>query len=311
MTQASAATKRKAAIAADPDRATSPHVLALREALRAGTMSRLKTLKLRDLDIEVSHDADTVWAIVRRKSRGGIAVRIAQCPGGITAATAAREHSDEAARIEVTGVIGMLSVVLRLSDNEVPVLRTTAELTPAQPLLVPYLPRDLYPLDDRDDPLGTQGKVEAAQRGLNSGVCYLRMPEPAFGSLLYFHNFTTLAAWFQHTGTKPDGVVGGEWPELGYLPPSLSQKPLPAGETVTVHDALIAFHDDPAADEAEMAARYLTLLAAIYRQIELPPAAFHDWIDRAERSLRDLDQAPEASIRHYGFRYLHPYTAAE
>ncbi|RYG87070.1 MAG: hypothetical protein EON59_08425, partial [Alphaproteobacteria bacterium] len=77
----------------------------------------------------------------------------------------------EAARIEVQGVIGTSRVLLRLI--EISVLRATTELTPAQALLIPYLPRDLYPLDADDDPLGAHDKVEAAQRGLNSGVCYL------------------------------------------------------------------------------------------------------------------------------------------
>src|SRR5690606_31678572 len=56
---------------------------------------------------------------------------------------------------------------------------------------------------------------------------------------------------------------------------------------------------------------FLTLLAAVYRRIEKPTPAYHDWVERAERSLNDLDTAPEATIRHYGCRYVHPYTAAE
>ncbi|MFV3561797.1 hypothetical protein ACNJFJ_21880, partial [Mycobacterium tuberculosis] len=33
--------------------------------------------------------------------------------------------------------------------------------------------------------------------------------------------------------------------------------------------------------------------------------------DRAERSAHDLSTAPTATIRHYGHRYVHPYTGAE
>jgi hypothetical protein len=46
-------------------------------------------------------------------------------------------------------------------------------------MLVPFMPRDLYPLDANDDPLGAIGHVEAAQRGLNSGLLYFRIDEPA------------------------------------------------------------------------------------------------------------------------------------
>jgi hypothetical protein len=41
---------------------------------------------------------------------------------------------------------------------------------PSQSLLTPYLPRDLYPLGAGDDPLHAEGRVEAAQRGMNSGL---------------------------------------------------------------------------------------------------------------------------------------------
>lgn len=301
----------------DRDRPVSAHVLKLREALAAGIMPQLATFAIRDLEVEVLRDTDSIWAILRRPGRGGFALRAAHAPGGIDVAKAVRTREGEAARIEIMGVAGTLTLVLRASDHEVPILRATTELIPAHPLLVPYQPRDLYPLDARDDPLGTAGRVEAAQRGLNSGLCYLRLDQPEFGSVLYFQNLTALNARFQRTGTKPDGAVGGEWPELGFLPPAPQQSPeppldpLPAGEAVTVSDALLAVHDDHDGDAAAMAQRYLTLLAAIYRQIEPPEPAFHNWLDRAERSLRDLDTAPEASIRHYGHRYLHPYTAAE
>ena len=34
-------------------------------------------------------------------------------------------------------------------------------------------------------------------------------------------------------------------------------------------------------------------------------------MNRAKRTLNDLEAAPEATIRHYGNTYIHPYTAAE
>src|SRR3546814_4933224 len=52
-------------------------------------------------------------------------------------------------------------------------------------------------------------------------------------------------------------------------------------------------------------------LGAAYQALDLPPVESRDWMTRAERTLRDLDKAPEATIRHYGHRYIHPYTAAE
>jgi len=51
-----------------------------------------------------------------------------------------------------------------------------------------------------------------------------------------------------------------------------------------------------------MARRYLALLGAIYRRLDPPRVEFHDWVERAERSLHDLAASRKATIRHYGFR---------
>ena len=58
-------------------------------------------------------------------------------------------------------------------------MRVTSRLTPAHDMLVPFLPRDLYPLGPGDDPLRAKGRVEAAQRGLNMAICYLHLDQPA------------------------------------------------------------------------------------------------------------------------------------
>ncbi|WP_260596635.1 hypothetical protein [Sphingomonas endolithica] len=186
-------------------------------------------------------------------------------------------------------------------------------LTPAVPLLMPFSPRDLYPLDANDDPLGAHGTIEATQRRLNTAFIYFRLDEPAFGNVLYVQNLTALNPYFLATDTKPESVVGGEWPELGYLLPSATSAdhPLPAGEPVTLSDAILVFRHDAPPHERESARQFLQMLGVVYRMLELPHVAYRDWIDRAERTLRDLDGAPEATIEHYGHRYVHPYTAAE
>ncbi|MBB5711490.1 hypothetical protein [Sphingomonas xinjiangensis] len=294
----------------------SPNVLLLREELRSG-MDEVAALALGGRTVAVCAGRDALWVIVRRGGRGGIALRAAHAPGGCGEVRTRRAEGDETLRLEFDTVIGRQTIAIRLHEDALPVLRVTTWLRPCAPLLVPFLPRDLYPLDANDDPAGAVGQVEAAQRGMNAGVSYFRMTDPAFGSTLYFQNFTTLNPYFEATGTKPDGAVGGEWPEIGYLPPTAPQKgkppldPLPEGADMAVLDSYLAFHDEADADEAVMAHRYLMLLGAIYRRLELPPTQFRDWVGRAERSLHDLDQAPQATIRHYGFRYIHPYTATE
>ncbi|KQT31040.1 hypothetical protein ASG29_16210 [Sphingomonas sp. Leaf412] len=280
-------------------------------------MRRIADVSVGVRSLEVLEGRDSVWAIIRRPDRGGLALRIAHCWGGPTKVRKRRTRAGEMLRLEITSPIGSQNVVLRFDDLELALIRVTTTLTPTIPLLIPYFPRDLYPLGEGDDPMAAVGQVEAGQRGLNSGVCYFHLDEPAFGSVLYFQNLTALNGYYAATDTKPDGAVGGEWPELGYLPPTPPQSgtpptnPLPAGESVVMSDVILAFHDDAACDEQDMARRFLQLLGAAYRQLEPPSTQYRDWVERADRTLHDLETAPDTRIEHYGHTYIHPYIAAE
>lgn len=295
----------------------SGFVLQLRRELQQRSMNVLESVAFDEFSMEICAGRDALWIIIRRPGKGGLAVRAAHAPGGCLTPRVKRTKNAATINVNFASASGEHFVCIDYQREEVALLRICSRLKPSANLLVPFLPRDLYPLGNNDDPLDAEGKVEAAQRGLNVGVSYFRMTEPMFGSVLYCQNLTSLNAYFKATNTKPDGAVGGEWPELGYLPPTPPQSgtppvdPLPSGQEVTISDAFLAFHDECDDDEQAMARRYLVLLGAIYRQLERPSIEYHDWVERAERSLRDLSSSPKATIRHYGFRYLHPYTASE
>ena len=293
----------------------SPSVLALRAELKKGRMRTLGILTIKERKVTVALGHDSLWAISRQGS-ARLAIRTAYAPGGLSARRV-KARRGEAMRVALTSAIGKHVVAFAADTNELPVLRATTWLTPAEDLLIPHLPRDLYPLGGDDDPLSAQGKVEAAQRGLNGGVLYWHIAGETPGSLLYLQNFTALNPYYAATHTKPDGAVGGEWPELGYLPPTPPQSgtppvnPLRKGEEVCLSDALIVFHRDAPVDEAHSGRLFLQMLGSAYRLLDKPEPAFHDWPERAERTLHDLATAPEATIRHYGNTYVHPYTASE
>ena len=210
---------------------------------------------------------------------------------------------------------GTWTIAVSVLDDRV--LRVKITLKPITNLLLAFWPRDLYVLDENDDPTGTIGQVEAAQRGVNTGLCYFCVQMPKFGSVLYVQNLTALNAYFEATETKPDGVVGGRWPDLGYQPPTSPmgyappEHPLPAGQETVVSDALVTFADACAGDEMQSARHFVDMLADIYPHIDKPEPKFHDWIDRSHRTLHDLAHAEPARIRHYGHTYLHAYTDAE
>ena len=294
----------------------SPYVLALREMLGTSGKNKLARFACGDLTVELVPGADSLWALIRRPERGGLALRVAFLAGEFECELLETEPG-EAAHVRVKSALGEHRAFFRTGGEAFDHLRVTVEFTPSAPLLMPFVPRDLYPLDADDDPLGAAGNVEAAQRGLNSGLLYFRVDEPAFGNVLYFQNLTALNDYYRATKTKPDGAVGGAWPELGYLIPTPPQSatpptdPLHPGKAIILSDAILVFRPEAPPHERESARQFLQMLGVAYKLLDFPPTEYRDWINRAERTLRDLDKAPEATIRHYGHRYIHPYTAAE
>lgn len=291
----------------------TPETLALKADL-AGGMKVLAKGEAGEAKLEVLEGRDTIWLVVSRAKKGGFALRGAPTLGDVTVKTLrSKEKKDWAFAVE--NAAGVFSVHVQILNENL--LRVTTKLKPGDHLLVPFWPRDLYPLDANNDPTKAQGWVEASQRGVNSGLCYFCIDKPAFGTVLYFQNLTVLNPYFEFTRTKPDGVVGGEWPELGYQPPTapLGNSPpthaLPKGVDVTISDALIAFGNECDLDERASAQRFLELLGAIYPYLDKPVPAFHDWTKRAHKTLRALDASPKATVEHYGARYVRPYTDAE
>jgi hypothetical protein len=145
-------------------------------------------------------------------------------------------------------------------------------------------------------------------------LCYFTLSEPDLGKVLYLQDLTALNAYFNATGTKPENAVGGEWPEVGYLPPTQpgdSSMALPGGREMVLGRAFVLIRRFSQDEEAASAWQFLDMLAAIYRRLDLPGWAHRDWIARSRRTLDDLRTSPKARTRHRGHVYFHPYTAAE
>jgi hypothetical protein len=295
----------------------SPHVLLLKQELASKRMRLIASFDVDGRTVEARAGEDSLWLIIRRPCLGGFALRAAYTPGGCLSVRRAKRRKGETLRLRVRSALGVHDISISVPYSSMPVLRVTTRLTAARALLVPYFPRDLYPLDSKDDPTGCEGRVEAAQRGLNTGLCFIASEDGGFGTTLYVQNLTALNDYFRQTGTKPDGAVGGLWPELGYLPPTPRQSPMPPKKpilpekAITISDALLAFHDSTDGDEQTHAQCFLSQLAAVFNLLEIPPTEFRDWHGRAEQTLKDLDRSNQATISHYGFRFIHPYAGAE
>jgi hypothetical protein len=307
----------KARADSKPPGAFSTGTLVLRDEIAADNMRSLARFSLRSMLLELRQGHDSVWLFVRRNGGAAVALRTGFAQGGIHSAELAPVTDPHRRTLTVQAAIGRFEVEIAAKDFERPVIRATVRLTPVADTLVTHLPRDLYMLGPNEDPTAARGHVEAAQRGLNVGMVYARFDAPQIGDVLYVQNLTALNPYFAATRTKPDAAVGGEWPELGYLPPTPPQaasppiNPLPKGEPIVLSDAILVLGDDGSNHEQASALKFLQMLAAAYPMIDRPEPVLRDWIGRAVQTIKDLDQSPDATLSYYGARYVRPYVAAE
>lgn len=301
----------------EPPRGFTASALSLANILSGRSMRCLAEHQWAGRSLQLLYGEQLLLAVVRREGQGGIALRAAWLPGAVDDPQEVRKAKGESFAWKIVSNMGEHRIGVHVEGEGLPGLRVVHDLKPAQPLLIDYMGRDLFPLDATDNPLAVRGRVEAGQRGHNVGVVYLTFEKPDFGSVLYLQDFSSLEAYFELTGTTPDGAVGGLWPELGYLPPAPVQRgtpstmPLPKGKTIRLSDAHVVMNDDGVADEDRSALNFLVMLASAFRDISKPDVEWHDWAGRADKTLRDLDEAPEATISHFGLRFFHPYTASE
>ena len=229
-----------------------------------------------------------------------------------------RAPADTLLRLRVDSPTGKQIVTFRSDDLQLPVLRVTTTLTPSTPLLIPYFPRDLYPLGAGDDPMTASGRVEAAQRGLNSGLLYFHLDKPAFGSVLYFQNLTALNDYFPATRHQARRRGRRRVARARLSAADAAAKRHAADQSAAGGRRSHHVRRHPGVPRRSRGRR-AGLGAAVPADARRGLSAarrcrateYRDWVSRAERTLRDLDDAPEATIRHYGHRYIHPYTAAE
>jgi hypothetical protein len=296
--------------------AITPYQIEVREHMLADRSPPLDRIALGDIEAEVRQLGSELWLIVRRPGKGGVALRAARWTGNAKIRRLKPAPGEHATYV-ATSDLGEHRVLLRVGAPMLPFFRATTSFLPSAPTILPYVPRDLFPLDPGGNPLAATGRIHAIQRGPNSALLYFDLDVPSAGSFFYFQNLTALNGYCQATATTPEESMGGVWPELGFLLPTRAPhdeddaRPLAANTDVVLSDAILLSRPDPACDERDRARHFLQMLGSAYQLLDLPPTEYRDWTARAHATLRDLDTAPEATIRHYGHRYVHPYTNAE
>lgn len=283
-----------------------------RDALQQGK-SLGRAVRHGGLDVRLVRHRDTLWLTMSRGDEGGLALR-APLFDDEAVVKLSRSVSGTLLAWTATGAAGTVSGKLVGEATGLEHFEYRVDFTPKHAIHLPYLPRDLVAFGPGGDPLTSEGMIEARQRRLNTGLCYLRLERPALGKVLYVQNLTALNPYFAATGTVPENAVGGEWPVLGYLAPTrpaAAEATLPGGKTTLLYDTRLVFRRKLEEEEAESAWQFLDMLGAVYRGLEGPRVERRDWIARSRQTLRDLARSQKARERHYGQTYFHPYTASE
>jgi hypothetical protein len=293
-----------------PAAGAGPWLLAAREELVAKQTRVLHDFQLHNTRFEVRQGKQSLWLVAQQPQGGGFAFRMAWAPDGMPPAKVHKDDGTTEFRAEST--LGPLRVRLQILNETDPLVRWTVTLAPLEDLVVPFWPRDVYPLDDDEDPMETGGVIHAAQRNTCGGLLYLSLTRPRTGSLLYMQDLTSLNDYCIATGTVPDTVVGGQWPELGFaLPATLEGRPLPKAAEVCISDAVVRFSEIVPQDDRQCARLFFDMLADIYPHLARPETQYHDWRKRAEKTVHDLSTSPLVTTREEGKLYLKPYVDAE
>jgi len=287
--------------------------LAVREAEHALDSGR-KVARARhnDLTLEARVTGSDLWILFSREGEeGGLGWRVALLTED---AEVEKIAGDGLLNLEATSALGRHTIAIEVDPGEHALFVLTAKFRPEGALHIPFLPRDLIaigPAGREDKP---KGHIEAKQRRLNTGMCYFELEEPDFGKVLYVQELTALNPYFRATDTIPENSVGGTWPEVGYLPPTNPGDPktaLRGGRDTVLNRAYLLIRRFPQQRETISAWQFLDMLGAIYRRLRKPDWQHRDWVERSERTLRDLARSPKARTRHGGHMYYHPYTASE
>ena len=284
-----------------------PWAAAVRDEL-AGSRSLLsQAWECGPVTVDVRAGRESLWIVAHSSAGGGTAFRVTYAPGAPLAVEGA-QVGDEAADFVVTTSLGRFGVHVEVV--EAGLIRWRSSLTPDGDLCLPFWPRDVYPLGAGDDPGAVRGTAHAGQPNSGAAVLFWTGTQPAFGTGLYLQNLTALNPLFAALEAKPSGVVGGQWPQLGYAPPP-SERSLAAGKEVVLSDALVCFSPDVPTDERQAARLFLDNLARIYPHLAQTETQWHDWPHKARESARDLAHADGCLVVRDGHTYARPYLDAE
>lgn len=288
--------------------AISPWAISAGNTFSDDGISFLFEKTLGRLDFRAHLTSDSLWMLVDNDLGGRIAFRLAYNPAADFELKQIAEEAGEVSFV-LSSSIGRITVLLKIGLEPEPLLQYTTTLKPKHDLFIPFWPRDIVITGKKGHPENTAGKIHVSQEGTRSGLLYFSLTRPKAGSVMYMQDLSALAEYNQQTETSGGGVVGGQWPELGFCLPPAIKKPLKANRNVIVSSALVIFSEDVPADESAIVRQYLDLMSKLYLNLPKPATEYNDWPDILKKGLKDLIESPGCWSQLAGHRYLNPYVS--
>ena len=216
----------------------SPWTMSLQEELRPERRKPHWAYSLQGFSFEIVERPHSLSVVTRFPAGGEMALQVGFCPYGDLRIEHIRPL-DNGVDITALSLIGQYHVRLEFPSLDRPLLHCTSSLIPPQPLRMPFWPRDLMPVPQKNADVDSEGKVYATQVGTRSGLVYFGLTRPRGGSALYFQDLTSLNDYCQQTETSLSEAVGGHWPELGLALPRSLDHPLKADQEVVLSDVYL------------------------------------------------------------------------
>lgn len=257
---------------------------------------------------EIRRTPSCVWVILTVSKSFKLGIRAVFCPTGLQNVRMV-QAAKTGLQFTAEGGLGKYQVQGNFIEGSPPMLRLTTVLTPAEAVRITAAPRDLCGFDTRLNPYSGEGRLFTCQKGNTAGQAFFSALENHGATVFYFQNLSALADYFNKTGAKPGGGVGGEWPEAGFNLP-LGETPLEAGVSVTVADAFVAVEAGLREREVEAALMFVDSLARIYPLLPQPDWEFTDWPVLAKSTMRSLTGSSGCTRVIDGKTFLEAYVGS-
>jgi len=217
---------------------------------------RLWSRQIDDATLDVVFTRSGLWIVLDWGGATSVAFRAAFSPGGLTVKKCSVEG--ESLLIDADTRIGRQVCEIGISAAD-RVFDFRTLVLPRSYLTFEAWSRDIVPLTSVTQ---REGRLHSAPDDQRAGQLHVSMTDA--GSFLYLQELPSLSALCGATRATLARAVGGEWPEVGFVPPR-GRKALSPGDGPTVlSHAHVAWKCASPTGPGEVVEQQLAMLAAIY-----------------------------------------------